>query len=145
MLRELRYIYIHITDSDLSSMEIAPQSLTTCEVAPGGSTIVLGFANSDGTPAQIRLSLKQVGELAMTLPDLITKALRLRYGDHTLRYAYPLASWAVERSSDHATGMVTVCTTDGFSVCFSMPRELQHKLANSLASDGPYKTQITMN
>ena len=82
------------------------------------------------TPLNIRLSLNQIGALAMTLPDLITKALRSRYGDHTLRYAYPLASWTVERSSDPRTGMVTLCTTDGFSVCFSMQRELRQTACN---------------
>jgi hypothetical protein len=121
------------------------KSLTTCEVAPDGNTIVLGFADPDGTPAQIRLSLNQVGGLAMTLPDLITKALRLRYGDHSLRYAYPLQSWTVERSSDPRTGMVTLCTSDGFSVCFSMQRDLQHKLADALASDGPVQTRVMTN
>jgi hypothetical protein len=93
----------------------------------------------------MRLSLKQLGELAMTIPDLITKALRLRYGDHSLRYAYPLDSWTVERSSDPRTGMVTLCTTDGFSVCFSMQLDLQQKLAAALASDGPYQTRIMAN
>ena len=39
-----------------------------------------------------------------------------------LRYAYPLASWVVEPSSDPAQGMVTLNTVDGFSVCFSIPR-----------------------
>jgi hypothetical protein len=32
--------------------------------------------------------------------------------------------------------MMTLSTTDGFSVCFSMERELQHTLAEALASDG---------
>jgi hypothetical protein len=126
-------------------METEAQSLTTCEVAPDGNSVVLGFTDSHGTPANIRLSLNQVGGLAMTLPDLITKALRLRYGDHSLRYAYPLDSWTVERSSDPRTGMVTLCTTDGFSVCFSMQVDLQQKLAAALASEGPYQTQIVPN
>jgi hypothetical protein len=126
-------------------MEIEPQSLTNCEVSPDGSSVLLGFTDGGGTPAQMRLSLKQVGELAMTLPDLITKALRLRYGDHTLRYAYPLASWTVERSTDPRTGIVTLCTTDGFSVSFSIQNELKHELADALASEGPYKVQITTN
>lgn len=126
-------------------MKAEPQSLTTCEVAPDGNSILLGFTDPDGTPAQIRLSLNQVGGLAMTLPDLITKALRLRYGDHSLRYAYPLQSWTVERSSDPKTGMVTLCTTDGFSVCFSMQRELQHQLADALATDDPGQPRLLAN
>jgi hypothetical protein len=126
-------------------MQTEAQALTTCEVAPDGNTVVLGFTDSKGTPAQVRLTLNQVGGLAMTLPDLITKALRLRYGDHSLRYAYPLDSWTVERSSDPRTGMVTLCTTDGFSVCFSMQVDLQQKLAVALASEGPYQTRIVPN
>ncbi len=123
-------------------MEIKPQSLTTCKIAPDGSTVILGFTDLDGTPAQLRLTLNQVGGLVMTLPDLITKALRLRYGDQTLRYAYPLASWTVERSSDQKTGMMTLCTTDGFSVCFSMKPAMQHELADALTSGSPYQVQI---
>jgi hypothetical protein len=117
-------------------MDIESQSLTTCEVAPDGSTVVLGFTDSSGAAATIRLPLNQVGALAMTLPELINKALQSRFGDHTLRYAYPLASWTVEQPSDPGTGMMTLSTTDGFSVCFSMERELQHTLAEALASDG---------
>jgi len=118
--------------------------LTTCEVAADGNTVVLGFTDTDDAPAQIRLSLNQVGALAMTLPDLITKALRSRYDDNSLRYAYPLASWRVEQSSDPQTGMVTLCTTDGFSVCFSMQHELQQELGEALASSYHFTTAQTL-
>ena len=126
-------------------MEIETQALTTCEVAADGGAISLGFVDSQGRPATIRLSLNQVGALAMTLPNLITKALRSRYGDHSLRYAYPLASWTVEQSSDPQTRMVTLCTTDGFSVCFSMQHELQHELGEALASGSQSPVQILAN
>jgi hypothetical protein len=129
----------------MASMDIESQSLTTCEVAPDGSTVVLGFTDSSGAAATIRLPLNQVGALAMTLPELINKALQSRFGDHTLRYAYPLASWTVEQSSDPGTGMMTLSTTDGFSVCFSMERELQHTLAEALASDGQNEPARVVN
>ncbi|MGA7807336.1 hypothetical protein [Bradyrhizobium sp.] len=116
-------------------MNIESKSLTSCEVTPDGSTIVLGFIDTDGKPASVRLSLNQVGALAMTLPELINKALRSRFGDQSLRYAYPLASWAIERSSDPATGMVTFSTVDGFTVCFSMRRELQSELGEALVAE----------
>ena len=117
-------------------MEIEPQTLTNCEVRADG-TVVLGFTDTNGAPVEIRLSLNQIGALAMTLPDLISKALRSRYGDHSMRYAYPLASWTVEQSaSDPQIRMVTLCTTDGFSVCFSMQHEMQCKLGEALASEG---------
>ena len=115
-------------------MEIDTQLLTTCEVAADGGAILLGFVDSTGNPATIRLSLNQVGALIMTLPGLIEKALQTRYGDQSLRYAYPLESWLVERSTDPTQGMVTLRTTDGFSVCFSIPREQQSELGEALVS-----------
>jgi hypothetical protein len=126
-------------------MDIESESLTTCEVAPDGNTIVLGFADPGGTPVRIRLPLSQIGALAMTLPGLINKALQSRYGDHTLRYAYPLASCSVERSAEPDTGMMTLSTTDGFSVCFAMEREMQQTLAEALASESVCEPSVVMN
>jgi hypothetical protein len=116
-------------------MDIESQSLTACEVAPDGSSVVLGFIDRDGKPATIRLSLNQVGSLAMTLPEHINKALRARFNDQSLRYAYPLASWTVEPSTDPTTGMVTFNTEDGFTVCFSMRRETQNELGEALVTE----------
>ena len=115
-------------------MEIETQSLTCCEIAPGGDVISLGFVDTKGRPQTIRLSLNQVGALAMTLPGLIGKALQTRFGDDTLRYAYPLESWVVEQSSDPTQAMVTLRTTDGFSVCFSIAREQQSELGEALVA-----------
>jgi hypothetical protein len=115
-------------------MEIDTQSLTTCEVAADGGAISLGFVDATGNPATIRLSLNAVGAPAMTLPGLIDKALQTRFGDRSLRYAYPLESWVVEQSSDPAQGMVTLKTVDGFSVCFSIPRAQQSELGEALVA-----------
>jgi hypothetical protein len=114
-------------------MEIDTQALTSCEVAADGA-ISLGFVDSTGNPATIRLSLNQVGALAMTLPGLIDKALQTRFGDQSLRYAYPLASWLVEQSTNPTEVMVTLRTVDGFSVCFSIPRQQQSELGEALAA-----------
>ena len=125
-------------------MEIDTQALTTCEVAADGA-ISLGFLDSDGKPATIRLSLNEVGALAMTLPKLIDKALQARFGDASLRYAYPLASWVVEPSSDPAQGMVTLNTVDGFSVCFSIPRRQQSELGEALVAEPVTKAKLLTN
>ena len=108
-------------------MDIETQSLTTCEVASDGGGIALNFIDPKGQPQTIRLSLNQVGALAMTLPGLIDKALQVRFRDQSLRYAYPLESWVIEQSTDPRHGMVTLKTSDGFSVCFSIPREQQNE------------------
>src|SRR5713101_749266 len=123
------------------TMEIDTQALTTCEVAADGA-ISLGFVDSTGNPATIRLSLNQVGALAMTLPGLIDKALQTRFGDQSLRYAYPLASWVVEQSTDPTQGMVTLRTVDGFSVCFSIPRQQQSELGEALVAQPAPKVTL---
>jgi hypothetical protein len=126
-------------------MEIDTLALTNCEVAADGGAVSLGFADSQGWPATIRLSLNQVGALAMTLPGLIDKALQTRFGDQSLRYAYPLASWVVEQSSDPTQGMVTLRTVDGFSVCFSIPREQQSELGEALVAQPAAKAVMRAN
>ena len=113
-------------------MEIESKALTSCEIAPDGNAISFGFVDTGGQPATIRLSLTQVGALAMTLPGLIDKALQTRFGDQSLRYAYPLESWLVEESTDPSQGMMTLRTVDGFSVCFSIPRQQQSELGEAL-------------
>ena len=115
-------------------MEIDSQALTTCEVAPDGEAISLGFVDTTGNPATIRLSIDQAGALLMTLPGLIDRALQKRFADQSLRYAYPLVSWVVEQSSDLAHGIVTLRTVDGFSVCFSMPRQQRIELGEALVA-----------
>jgi hypothetical protein len=126
-------------------MEIDTQALTTCEVAADGGAVLLGFVDSTGSPATIRLSLNQVGALAMTLPGLIDKALQTRFGDQSLRYAYPLASWVVEQSTDPTQGMVTLRTTDGFSVCFSIPRQQQSALGEALVAQPVSQVTVRAN
>jgi len=125
-------------------MEIDAQSLTSCEVASDGA-ISLGLVDSEGQPRSIRFSLNQVGALAMTLPALLDKALHAKYGDGSLRYAYPLESWVIEQSTDPRHGMMTLRTADGFSVCFSIPRQQQSELGEALVSQPAAKPAMRAN
>ena len=91
-------------------MEIKVRQLTTCEVASDGGAILLGFEDVAGNPAAVSVSLNQVGALIMTLPGLLEAALKARYGDQSLRYAYPLASWVLEQSTDTTQRIITLET-----------------------------------
>ena len=114
-------------------------------MASDGCAISLGLVDSKGEPATIRLSVNQVGALVMTLPGLISKALQTRFGDQSLRYAYPLDSWVIEQSTDPKHGMMTLRTSDGFSVCFSIPREQQSELGEALAATSAARVTIRSN
>jgi hypothetical protein len=115
-------------------MEIDSQALTKCEVASDGEAISLGFVDTTGNPATIRLSIDQAGALLMTLPGLIDRAMQTRFADQSLRYAYRLASWVLEQSTDPTQNMITLRTLDGFSVCFSMRRKQRIELGETLVA-----------
>jgi hypothetical protein len=118
-------------------MEITVKALTTCDVAPDGGAISLGFEDTTGEPAAVQVSLNQVGALIMTLPGLLERALKARYGDQSLRYAYPLASWVLEQSTDTSQRIITLETEDGFKVRFSIPKAEQNLLAEALVEPVP--------
>ncbi len=126
-------------------MEIEGQVLTTCEIAADGSAVLLGFKDSAGIPNLLRLPLDQVGALAMTLPSVIEKALRTRYRDGSLRYTYPLGSWAFEQASDAANYIMTLRTPDGFGVCFSMPRSKSEALSKAMAASPALSAPVPVN
>lgn len=118
-------------------MEITVKALTTCDVAPDGGAISLGFEDTTGKPAAVQVSLNQVGALIMMLPGLLERALKARYGDQSLRYAYPLASWVLEQSTDTSQRIITLETEDGFKVRFSIPKAEQNLLAEALVERVP--------
>lgn len=113
-------------------MEISIKSFTTCEVTDDGEAIALQFEDAAGHPGTIRVSLNQAGSLIMTLPGLVEKALHLRYGDRSLRYSYPLASWIIEQSTDATQRIMTLEAAGGFSVRFSIPKAEQSVLGEAL-------------
>jgi hypothetical protein len=76
---------------------------------------------------------------------LIERALQARYGDQSLRYAYPLASGVVEQSTDATQRIVTLQTKDGFSVCFAVPREQQSPLGEALMAQSKSSVMLRVN
>jgi len=126
-------------------LEIHSQALTTCEIAPDGQAISLGFVDASGRPAAIKLPVEQVGALVLTLPMLIEQALRRKFGDDSLRYTYPLGSWTFEQSPDPQTNIVTLRTADGFGVCFSLQRQQQDALGEAFTNDFEVKSSFLAN
>jgi hypothetical protein len=54
----------------------------------------------------------------MTLPGLLSKALKARCGNESSRYVFPLGEWLLEGAADGRTVIVTLKTVDGFEVSF---------------------------
>jgi hypothetical protein len=116
-------------------MDIDSTKLTTCDVTPDGAIVRLDLVDAAGNPVSLRLPFEHAGALAMTLPGLLTKALRARFGDNGSRYVFPLSDWLLEGVVDGRTIIVTLKTTDGFEVSFAAPLTLCRALASDLKSE----------
>jgi hypothetical protein len=118
-------------DGPADLMEIESRELTTCDVTGDGEVVRLRFNDTSGNAVVLSLPFAQAGSLTMTLPQLLTKALRARDGNEGSRFVFPLGEWVLEGVADGRTVVVTLRTTDGFEVSFAAP--LDH--CRSLASD----------
>jgi hypothetical protein len=118
-------------DGPAGLMEIESAQLTTCDVTRDGEVVKLGFNDASGNAVVLRLPFDQAGALMMTLPRLLTKALKARFGEEGSRFVFPLGDWVLEGVADGRTVIVTLRTADGFEVSFAAA--LAH--CRSLASD----------
>ena len=113
-------------------MEIESSKLTTCDVAPDGEVITLNLVDAAGNPVSLRLPFDQAGALAMTLPGLLSKALKARCGNESSRYVFPLGEWLLEGAAGGRTLIVTLKTVDGFEVSFGASVDMWRSLASDL-------------
>ena len=79
-------------------MRIASGDLLTCGASADGETIRLDLSDVAGQPVSLDLPFEQAQAIAMTLPTLLSKALKARTGRSEARYAFPLGHW-VDRKS----------------------------------------------
>jgi hypothetical protein len=103
------------------STEIDVTSLTTCQVAPEGDYVRVNFDDALGRPATLRLTSACVQQLVMTLPHLLSRALKAQYhGDDSVRAVFPLSEWRLEAAAGSNDLILTMMTPDGFEVAFSL-------------------------
>ena len=107
-------------NADHMPNEIDVASLTTCEVAPGGHYVRLHFEDALGCPAALRLTSDRVQQLLMTLPRLLSRALQARHRDNSVRALFPLGEWRLETAAGSKDFILTLITSDGFEVAFSL-------------------------
>jgi hypothetical protein len=100
--------------------EIDIASLTTCQVCPDGRHVRLNFANTRAGTATLRLTSACVQQLLMTLPHLLSTALRIQHRDSSVRAVFPLHDWRLEAAAGSGDLILTMTTTDGFEVAFTL-------------------------
>ena len=113
-------------------MEIECAKLTTCDVSRDGTIIRLRFVDIAGQAVCLRLSFGQAGALTMTLPHLLSTALKARDGDEGSQFVFPLGAWELQGVVDGHTLIITLKTTDGFEVSFAGSIDRCRMLAEDL-------------
>jgi hypothetical protein len=129
------------------AMKIEGSRLTTCSVAPDGETLRLDLIDKSGDPISLSLPFDEAHSLTMTLPQLLTFALKVRTGDDTARYVFALAQWRLEAATD-ARFIITFTTPDGFEASFCLGLEECWQLARALKADaewGPRDAKVSVN
>lgn len=114
--------------------DIEGQGLTTFDVSPDGKSFRLSFTGTDGQPAAIRLPTECLNQLLMTLPSLVSQALRARYKDSSLRVVFPAAEWRLE-SSDDSRLILTIGTGGGFEASFIFERNHLRDIGETVKDD----------
>jgi hypothetical protein len=102
------------------SRRIVSAGLTTCDTIDDGAVIRLGLVDQHGQPISIELPFAQAQSLVMTLPGLLSEALRRHMNDQAARFVFGLGRWMIEKTERDLV-ILTVATEDGFEVCFGVP------------------------
>ena len=120
-------------NADRMPNEIDVASLTTCEVAPEGHYVRLHFEDALGCPAALRLTSERVQQLLMTLPRLLSGALKAQHRDDSVRAVFPLGEWRLETAAGSKDFILTLITSDGFEVAFSLSARAIVRIRSALA------------
>ncbi len=118
-----------------TSQEITSGTLTTCGVVKEGRGIRLEFLDPAGEPFSVEFPLEQAHSIIMTLPRLLTQALKRQTSDPTARYVFSLDRWTLE-STKGETVIASLATEGGFAVSFSIPPDVCKALGFALRQEG---------
>jgi hypothetical protein len=115
----------------MTAKDIVGQELTVFGISRDGSRFRMSFICQDGEQGSLGLPTECLRELIMTLPRIVTQALRPRHGDESLRLVYPADKVRIERSFAAKTAIVTLTTPDGFEVSFGLTEQWMNAFSDA--------------
>jgi len=128
------YTVSQICVKGCSMDDISCTSLSTCQIAADGSAIRLVFEAANGQPTSLTLPIRCIQQLLMTLPHAASKAIRAKHRDETLRLVFPLGDWKLEQAAGASEVILTLNTTDGFEVSFSIGHDTIAEMSRTARS-----------
>lgn len=118
----------------VAELGMACRELTTCEIASDGGAVRLYFLDHAGDTAFLELPFEQAQSVAMTLPRLLTTALRTRTGNSDARYVFPTTEWALELGDAPGTILLTLRTHGGFEASFGLGFDMARNIGTALTA-----------
>lgn len=115
-------------------MKISTERLTTCEMGDGGKSVLLNFVDETGESVCLEVSFEHAQSIAMTLPRILSCALRSISGSPQSRFVFPLGEWTLEVPEGREGLILTLATSDGFSVSFGISAQTCRSLGWTLAT-----------
>jgi hypothetical protein len=107
----------------MAPYRIVSRQLTTCSVIEGGKTISFDFVGQAGESVSIEMPFDQAELIVMTIPRLLSAALKMQTGDAQARYVFSVGTWSLELAKDQNYRILSVRTPDGFEVAFAISFE----------------------
>jgi len=125
------------TSSSIQNMPLTITSsrLSTCNVIDEGRAIRLDFVDPEGRSLSVEFPFEQAHAIIMTLPQMLSQALKRLTLDQTARYVFPLRRWSIE-SGDDKSLITTLATKDGFQVSFAIPFDACKAIGWALKNEG---------
>jgi len=108
-------------------------ALTTYEVAPDGTSVMLNLLDGDGKPASLILPFAAVQVLARNMPAIALHALRQAAGNDSLRLVHEVSDWKIERAADPNYAILSFATPDLFEVSFAVREDALAQMAELLS------------
>src|SRR5260370_2414404 len=102
-------------------MIIRCSKLTTCKALDDGETIKLEFIDQGRNPISLLVSFEDAESIAMTLPRLLTQAVKAQTETDNSRYVFALGRWLLEGVEDHQALIFTLTTVNCFQLSFPLP------------------------
>ena len=133
----------NVTDTAAGIMPsgIVSSRLDNCGVLEDGRAIHLSMWDQAGDPTFVELPFDQAASLALTLPRLLTEALRIQTGRSDARYIFQIARWSLELAEGESFLILSLQTSDGFGVSFGVPFEMCKEIGSAMSKGGTIATE----
>src|SRR5260370_5673465 len=107
----------------MNTHRIMSRQLTTCSVMEGGKTICFDFVGQEAESVSIKMPFDQAESIVMTIPRLLSAALKMQTGNAQARYVFSVGNWSLESAEDQNYRILSVQTPDDFEVAFAISFE----------------------